>query len=942
MIILFVLPLIVLLWSRTLRRLAIRNALRRPRESALVVLGSLMATALMTTAFVVGDSFNSSIRQFAYTQLGPIDEIATVTTADDAALLRERLADFDHPDIDGQFDVTAFSVTAATLSGDEARTAAPRAQLLEVDFDDVTSQFDSDLSGISGEAPRGNRAVVVDQLADKLDIGPGDAFTVFSGGQQLELVVDRVVDHVGVAGLWIGQGTKSYNAIVEPGTIERFAATAATEAAPPTFSVAVSNRGGVEDSVAPSNAVAEAMRAAVGDLDAEVTTAKADLIEQADQQGDSLTQLYGFIGTFAVIAAILLMVNIFLMLAEERRSEMGMMRAMGLRRSRLIAGFAAEGWLYALPATVLGVVAGLGIARVLLVFAAKIFAGGGDGFSLDVIFSWTWSSLLSGAMIGFVIAMVTVIVTAVVTANFNVIAAIRGVDHTKLRKRRWPRVAWGTFRVALGAALFLGGLTGPNAMTLVAGLPVAISGGYGLFRVWSGPRRIVMTLAAGVPLAWSVLAVALAVVLDAELDPPAFIAQGVVGVAAAVALMTEYQSEIARAISRLSGRSLTVRLGLAYPLARRTRTAFTMGQFAIVVWILVYLSVLSHMFAGQVETLTAEISGGFNTLVKSNPSNPISDAELRQLPGVTKVAPMVQTLLAITPPGETNEKYWGMSAITEEFVAGGAPRLEATGEFADDEAAYRELLTNPNAVMIDSFFLSDGGPPASPINVGETITVKNPLNGRTKELTVIAESADDWLFNGGLMNPDAMGELLGAGAVANRAYVEVADPVAFSAALEADYFRQGAESDPIRDIVDENLAQQNQFFALMRSFLAIGLIIGVAGIGVIMIRAVRERRRQIGVLRALGFESKSVSNAFATEATFLALEGIVIGVVLAFVATWSITKSDDFGDGFTWRVPWIFVIGLVAVTLVGALLATFFPARSAAKIRPSVALRITD
>ena len=85
----------------TSRRLALRNIARRRGEAVLVVVGSLLGTAIITSAFVVGDSIDFSIRDIARTNLGPIDEsvevrpdadvgivLASVRTAvDDACLL---------------------------------------------------------------------------------------------------------------------------------------------------------------------------------------------------------------------------------------------------------------------------------------------------------------------------------------------------------------------------------------------------------------------------------------------------------------------------------------------------------------------------------------------------------------------------------------------------------------------------------------------------------------------------------------------------------------------------------------------------------------------------------------------------------------------------------------------------------------------------------------
>jgi putative ABC transport system permease protein len=937
-------PFVVALLSRpTLRRLAIRNALRRPRESALVVLGSLLATALMTAAFVVGDSFTSSIRQFAYTQLGPTDEIVSTTDPADAAAIRERLRGFTHPDVDGVFDITTYGATAATLHAPgRARSAAPRAQLLEIDFEAVTAQFDPGISGISGPTPPAGRAVIGEDLAEKLRIDIGAEFSVFAAGASRTLVVDRILPQTGVAGLWLGRESQSNNAFVAPGTIADFASEAQGAGAPPLYSVAVSNRGGVEDSIAPSAEVAAALRERIGDIEADVVTVKGDLIEVADEAGSSLSDLYTGLSFFAVFAGILLMINIFLMLAEERRSELGMMRAMGMRRKSLIMGFASEGWLYAIVAAVLGVGVGLAVARVVVRAAADIFSAGDDEFALDIIFAWQPESLVRGAAIGLVIALATVVLTSIATAYFNVIAAIRGIEVERQRRHRVVWVLLGALVIVVGVLVLLSGFGAPQAPLIIAGVPIVAMGAQALYRAVAGRRRWAITVAGLTVLVWAIIGVTVSIAADADLEISAFVTQGTVGVIGAVLLISEYQGEIGRFLSRVSRRSLTVRLGLAYPLARRTRTAFTMGQFAIVVFVLVYISVLANMFAGQVDSLTRDISGGYDTFVKSSPANPIPVEELAQRPGVRAIAPVTEVAAEITPAGADDATFWSMISFDERMISGGAPALEARGEFANDDAAYRELLTNPNAAMVDAFFLSDNGPPSAAVDIGDTIVVKDPISGRSKELVVIAESPDDWLFNGGFMNPDAMRELFGDRAVPNRAYLDADDPASLSDAIEADYFDRGAESAPISRIVDENLAQQNQFFRLMRSFLAIGLVIGIAGIGVIMVRAVRERRRQIGVLRALGFEAANVSNAFAVESTFVAVAGTLVGVLLGFVCSWSITRSDEFGGGLTWTVPWVAIAILVAGTLVGSLLATLFPARSASKIRPSVALRIAD
>src|SRR5262249_49202275 len=114
------------------------------------------------------------------------------------------------------------------------------------------------------------------------------------------------------------------------------------------------------------------------------------------------------------------------------------------------------------------------------------------------------------------------------------------------------------------------------------------------------------------------------------------------------------------------------------------------------------------------------------------------------------------------------------------------------------------------------------------------------------------------------------------------------------------------------------------------------------GLGVVMVRAVRERRRTIGVLRALGFRTGTVYRSFMLESSFIALQGILLGVSLSVLTSWLLfTNSSAFkglegGFVIDWRT-----IGLLAVsTFLASLLVTAGPARRAARILPALAVRV--
>jgi putative ABC transport system permease protein len=933
----------ILAFRPLMRRIAVRNALRRPREALLVVLGSLLGTAIVTGSLVVGDTLAASIRASAHTQLGPVDEVVTAVGLDAGARVRDRLAGLESPALDGVLPMT---VVPAAVAGPARREAEPRAQLLELDFGEAR-RFgdDAGATGIVGPTPRRGHGVVTDDLADEVGAGPGDVIEVFAYGGSRRLTVDRILEQRGVAGLRLDEGPDSPNVFAAPGTVEGlYASAGGGSAEPPRALVAVSNAGGVEDGAAGTGEAVRLLNARLDPLrregvPANVDTVKQDLLDAADETGRSLTELFTSMGAFAVAAGVLLLVNIFVMLAEERKSELGMLRAVGLRRASLVGAFATEGWIYALLSSVIGTFVGLGLGRVITGIAARIEAGGDEGFAVD--FTADPSSLQIGLAVGFSIALATVVLTSVRVSRFNIIQAIRDLDLPVPRQpRRRARYA-GLALAALGVAVTAGAFPSKSAVGVIMGPMLVLTGIGPTLARWFA-KGAVATGVSAVVILWGIVALPVAVLIDAPFEIFVFVVQGLTLAAAAVVLVSHNQGAVGRLVGRAARGSLDVRLGLAYPLARRFRTAMTVGMFSIVMFTLVYVSILSHIFLGQTESFTRDLSGGFDVVVTSNPSNPIALDSLRDEPGVRAVAPLVTLPADIRRDDRSEIEDWGMTAFDERLVQGGPPRLRDRGRYASDEAAWRAVLDDPGLAIVDEFFLSeDEGPPQGALDIGDRFDVIDPATGRARTVEVAALAPDDWIENGGWFGLDAAREVFGERAVPSRAYVAVDDPEAFADGVEARFLAQGAESDTIASIVDDGLTQQNQFFQLMRGYLALGLVVGIAGLGVVMVRAVRDRRREIGVLRALGFEAAAVRRVFVVESAFVAAEGVLIGLALALVTSYGLaTTSDAFGDNFRWRVPFVGLVVIVVGTVVCSLLATYGPARAAARVRPAVALRI--
>ena len=131
------------------------------------------------------------------------------------------------------------------------------------------------------------------------------------------------------------------------------------------------------------------------------------------------------------------------------------------------------------------------------------------------------------------------------------------------------------------------------------------------------------------------------------------------------------------------------------------------------------------------------------------------------------------------------------------------------------------------------------------------------------------------------------------------------DPGAAAKDLEKAFAKNGLQAVAIEKEIEDGSTSQGLFNNLLMGFMGLGLLVGIAALGVIAARSVVERRQQIGMLRALGFQRGQVRLAFLIESSFVALLGIGLGVALG--AALSVGIVDSFAEqisGIRYTVPW--------------------------------------
>ena len=411
---------------------------------------------------------------------------------------------------------------------------------------------------------------------------------------------------------------------------------------------------------------------------------------------------------------------------------------------------------------------------------------------------------------------------------------------------------------------------------------------------------------------------------------------------------------------------------VAYPMAAKFRTGLTLAMFALVIFTLIVMSILTEAFSAAVGD-SENVVGGWDIQATVNMNTPIDDIrqaideqpdldnrDISAIGGYTFIPVEARQVGA----EEQRWEFYSIRAADDQFLeeTGAGLKIIADGYGDTPEEVWAHLRQDPLLVVVDSlavpsregftndeisfeleglFYQDDEMEPID-------IEVREPSTGQVIPLKVIAVMD---------RSSDAFGEL-GMGMIASRSGLDAAIPSriptttyrfkvadgvdvpTLSKGLESAFRENGMESDVLSDLVDEIAAANRAFNYLFTTFMGLGLLVGIAALGVVSLRAVVERRQQIGVLRAIGYRRMMVQLSFLTESSFVVLMGTALGIGLGTMISYNIVKEIQTDiETVRFAIPWVQIVIIVAIAYFFSLATTFLPARQASNIYPAEALR---
>ncbi len=738
------------------------------------------------------------------------------------------------------------------------------------------------------------------------------------------------------------------------------------------------------------------------ELSLSVQAVKINALDQAEASSGVLSAMFLVFGSFTIAAGVLLVITIIMMLVDVRQKEYATVRALGMTRSDLRYVAMIEGSIAAAIGCGLGSLVGVGLAWLIGIGFSSVFAtAGADVFSFHVdassiLAGWFWGFHLAMlTLFGSALWSSRIIIVHALKS-----VPLRVPKHVPWGLYLFVIGAMGMVLVTAG--MFLLG-SGPlaHSVWIVLGCSIILficpilfwivpvlrakrspDGSLPTFR--EAPRKTIGFMGVFL-LTWTGLPSSLDPI-RADLTPNefSFIVIGLVQVFAGVFVLAALAPLMIRGLLRLASfrSGAVVPVALSYPLHKPLRTAVVMGMFSITVFSVIVLSGYTLQFENYSSSFVEESEGDFELMLSASRSRPLQlDGSLddwalenTNTDNIDAVGRVYRAQAFIENQEEVRSPYI-LRGVDRDFTEHGGLPLHIWDSSLGDSSdqAWISMHSRGDVVFVDASFglessLDGTSVGVFSVKVGENITIidaQQPSHRREVMVGGILEQSS-YLFSAGVwMSSEPVIEQYDGSLT--RVYVSVSEESVASTdfdSSEVRYFSAAGKSASEREAatelaehlrmdlekegVDVSLIAEDvaliqslvlSILALFEGYLAIGLIIGIAGIGVVTYRSVSERRKHIGMLRALGFTKGMVMRVHLIEIGWVSFLGILNGIIVALVFHIGLHSAIWEEEGAALVLPWSNVMWVLLGGAVLVYLATFSPVRAASRIEPSEALR---
>jgi putative ABC transport system permease protein len=616
----------------------------------------------------------------------------------------------------------------------------------------------------------------------------------------------------------------------------------------------------------------------------EVTT-PASRSKDIDQQLQSFDVILLFFAGMALFVGGFLIFNSFNMTVLQRMREIGMLRALGARRSLVTRSVLQEALLLGAVGIVCGLGVGVLLAKGLVALLRQL------DFPVGSLQVKTWAAVVAVAT-GVLTTVLGALTPARRAGRISPIQAVLGGGQA--RERPAPR------RGALGLALIAGGGAGAYwlASSTHPGFAQVAAGLVGIVAVFLGLSQIVPFLVTP---------------LVGALSWPLRAASRVTGRLAA--------DSAASNPKRTGATATALTVGLALVVAFGTIGSSFLGSIA---------SEFDRDFARDLTVQPRGFAPG------QGPQQSIAGGLRRRLERIPQLGVLSRErlhFLSALPRPRGAKKTSGL------IIGFDPPAYGKLDETQIDGAPRDVVLRNlaHGQVTVGKAYADDAG-----LHVGDPLTLRGPSGTRRTRVAGIVRTV---VFGGDTigMSIRTMRQVYGVTAdsqLALKARSKAARPALDRAVrrVVARHYPQLVvlSNDQLKKRIED---QVNKQFGFFNAILGVAVIVSLFGIVNTLTMSVIERRREIGVLRAIGATRWQVRRAITDESLLIALIGGAIGIAVGAALGWVVFHGVSSGvPGASYHAPVGTIVTVAVAAVVLGLIAAILPARRAARLNVIEAL----